>query len=623
MPPTVVRALLDNREFAAFAELSALSYGNIGSFRHRDIVHALERARGADGKADLTTQRGRRFVLSRLPEGRGAVLTEDDAEDRVIPEFGFLDPEQSNRLKALVVVEGKCWPGLPSASMWRSLLMDRPLDETELARLISDIRDVPSQFIAVSEEKWMSGAQMGPEEFFPTSLTYYSALACPPPQAKTMDEWIAATLMPDLKRGIERSVSDGLRRALTLNIDSRLSPATLVIDVPNEELLLALGDLVQTVSPFALLGVLEIALTRIGKDGRFVGLVSDALDRLFGTQSRTNGIEASWRVLPALVKAGLGKFGTDENLWGHPLFWRRLAAHAHANVLVEFLDAEGSNVDRFVDWLNGLGAESEVAAHILDMRDEPLWRAWDLSPRQIRASVIARLMSLKGPIDQLGLGTIVDSAIDALKSEYGQFDAERPGPLVVAGTRMADLPDRQGTSTDLVSQCFLQARADLEVDPMGPAWKALSITCRLLRFDGELLERLANVVGRITIVDSDDGANGFLETLWLAADIGATQPYEPVARNVADVLIGSAGRFSGEVAVATGLRVLVFASGAFRERDRGMEWLADQICGYAFAIPRGLPCRRLLFELEALQTLLPIRDRYFGKARKVAAAGIE
>ena len=42
-----------------------------------------------------------------------------------------------------------------------------------------------------------------------------------------MEEWIADTLMPDLRRGVERSVVDGLRRALALNVDSRLSPAKL------------------------------------------------------------------------------------------------------------------------------------------------------------------------------------------------------------------------------------------------------------------------------------------------------------------------------------------------------------------------------------------------------------
>lgn len=623
MPGTVVRALLDDQRFAAFAELSVLGYGDIGSFRHQDIVSALEKARDGGGHADLAAQDGRRFVLGRLPDGKGATLSEDGAEGRLISEFGLLDPERENRLSALAVAEGKCWPSLPSAAIWRSVLLERPLGEMELAHLISDVRGTPSQFLAVLEGKWKSGAQMSAEEFFPTSLAYYSALAGLPPDARAMDDWIASTLMADLRRGIERSVADGLRRALALNVDPRLSPDKLIGDVSDQELLLALRDLVQTVSPFALLGVLEVALARVGGDGNFAVLASDALDRLFGEKSKSNGIEASWKMLPALVKASLGRFVAGWELWGQPPFWRRLAAHAHANVLAELLDAQGPDVDRFVDWLGGLGAEGEAATHVLDLREEPLWRAWDMSPRQIRASVVARLMSARGPLDEMGLGAMLDSAVDAMKEEFGQFDAEKPGPMVDLGTRMADITGKGGTDDESVSEFFLQAVTDLELDPSGEAWKGLSVACRLLRFDRGLLDRLAVVVGRIVQADGDEGSTKFLETLLLAADIAATQPDEAIARKVAEALVGAAGRFSGEIEVVTGLRVLVVAAGSIRERERGMGWLAERISEYAFAMSRGLPCRRLLFELDTLQTLVPIPDRRLGKARKIAAAGIK
>lgn len=590
MPRTVVRALLDDQDFAAFAELSVVGYGDIGSFRHQDVVSAMAKASVADGKAHLTARNGRRFVLSRLSDGKGATLSGDGAEDLLISEFGLLDPERENRLAALAVAEGKCWPCLSSAAMWRSVLMERPLGEMELARLISDIRETPSQFLAVLESKWKSGAELGADEFFPTSLAYYSTLAGPPPQAKAMNDWMADTLIPDLRGGIEQSVADGLRRALALNVNSRLSPDKLIGDVSDQELLLVLGDLVQTVSPFALLGVLEIALARVGGDGNFAVLASDALDRLFGEKSKTNGIEASWKVLPALVRSGLGRFVAGWELWGRPPFWRRLAAHAHANILVELLDAQGPDVDRFVDWLGGLMVEGEVAAHVLDLREEPLWRAWDMSPRQIRASVVARLMSVRAPLDEMELGATVDSAVDAMKAEFGQLDAERPGPMVGLETRMADFTGRAVTDDESISEFFLQAATELELDPSGEAWDGLSVACRLLRFDGGLLNRLAAVVGRIVQADGDEGSKKFLETLLLAAHIAATQPDEGIARKVAEALVGAAGRFSGEVEVVTGLRVLVVAAGSIRERDRGMEWLAERTSEYALTIPKGLPC---------------------------------
>lgn len=623
MPETVVKALLDDQEFVAFADHPVLSYGEIGSFRHQDIISALDKASLSGGKADLLSRDGHRFVLTRLPNGNGATLAENDAEDRLVWEFGLLDPERDSRLLALATVERKCWPCLSSAEMWRSVLIERPLSEIELAHLASDIRETPSQFLSGLKRKWMSGGQVGAEEVFPTTSAYYSALVGSPSDAGNMDEWIADFLVRDLKRGVERSVVDGLRQALALNIDSRLSPAKLVGNVSDEALLDALGKLVQTVSPYALLGILEIALARVVQERKYAVLASDALDRLFGEQSKTNGVEAAWKLLPALIRVGMGSFVSGWERWAHMPYWRRLAAHAHANVLVELFNVQGTDADRFVDWLEGIVVEGEVATNLLDWMQEPMWRAWDISSRQMRASMIARLMLLKGNIVEMGLGPTLDAAVEVMKKDLGQLDAERPGPIVGIGMRMKDLAESGATDDAEVSEFFMKTVTELELNPLGESWKILSVACRLLRFDEGLRAKLAAVVGRAVKVDGDEESRQFLETLLLAADISATQPDEAIARNVAETLVGAAGRYISEVDVVTGLRVLIVAAGAIRARTRGMEWLADRISEFAFNIPRGLPCRRLLFELEALQKLIPIRDRYFGRAMKIAVAGMD
>lgn len=621
MPGTVIRRLLDDEGFSSFAELSVLGYGDVGSFRHGEILSALESAKDGNGKADLTTRNGRHFVLTRMP-GEAVALAEGGEACRLISEFGFLDPEQEVRFAALNDAVGQCWPGMPSAEKWRFILAERPLSEIEFARLISEIRETPSQFLAVLERKWMSGAEMGADDFFPTSLAYFSALIGPPPDGNAVDGWINGVLTPDLQQTIRLSLDDGLKRALALNIDPRLSPVRLVEDVPAVQLLTALSGLVKSVSPIALLGILEIALARVEDDGGFSSLASDALERLFGEKGGKSKNTTAWKLMPALVRAGLGKISISEELWSLPPFWRRLAACAHAQVLVELLEADGKDVDRFIDWLGGLETEGEVAAFLLDMSEEPLWRAWDLSPRQLRASVVSRLMAMKASLDGLGLGGIVDLAVEALKAESGLFDANRPGPLVDCGARMSDLGGREGMDSEVMSEFFSQALAELDLDPAGDAWKGMSVTCRLLRFDEALLDMLAIIVGRISMGEGDAGKWGFFETLLLAADIAASQPFELLADAVASALVREASRFTEEVDVVTGYRILVISSGAIRNRIGCMDWAGNRMSDYAFSLPRGEACRRLLVDLDALQTLLPIRERCFGRARKFAAAGM-
>jgi hypothetical protein len=346
------------------------------------------------------------------------------------------------------------------------------------------------------------------------------------------------------------------------------------------------------------------------------------LERLFGEKGEKSKNTAAWKLMPALVRAGLGKISSSEELWSFPPFWRRLAAYAHAHVLVELLDADGKDVDRFIDWLDGLETDGEVAASLLDMSEEPLWRAWDMSRRQLRASVVSRLMAMKASLDGRGLGGIVDRAVEALKAENGLLDADRPGPLVDSGARMADLEVRAGTDLKAVSEFFSQAAAKLDLDPADDAWKGISVACRLLCFDEALLNLLAKIVGRVSMGDGDAGKSRFFETLLLAADVAGVQPFELLADAVASALVREAKKFIEDVDVVTGYRILVISSGAIKDRTRWMDWIGNRMSDFAFSLPRGRACRRLIVDLDALQTLLPIRERCFGRARKVAAAGM-
>lgn len=623
MPPAVIRRLLSDEGFSSFAKLSVVSYENIGSFKHGDVVCALERARDGNGKADLMTRDGRLFVLTRFPHGESVELAEDGEAGLRLSELRFLDPEQDVRLAALADAVGQCWPEVRSVGKWRAILVERPLSDIELTRLILDIRETPSQFLAVLERKWSTGANMGAADFFPTSLAYASALVGPPPDRSGVDEWIPSVLIPDLQRAIRRSLDDGLRRALALNVDSRLSPRRLVVDVPSVELLPALSGLVESGSPITLLGVVEIAVTRVEDDGGFAALASDALDRLFGVKSQQNGIATAWKLLPALVKAGLGRMSVGDELWSFPPFWRRLAAIAHANVLVELLQPDGTALDQFLDWLGDLVTDGEIAASLLDMTDEPLWSAWDLSSLQLRASLMGRLMIILPSIEGSGLGEIVKSAIRSFKAESGLLGANRPGPLLDSGTRMSDLGGVEGTDMEAASQFFSLSVMELDLDPTADAWKGLRTLCRLLPFDETLLVALTRVVERISMGEGDNGKSRFFEAVLSAAEVAATQSFEPLADSVGSALVREAKRFSGAVDAMTGYRILVLSSGAIRDRKWRTDWIGNRMSDYAFSLPRGEACRRLLIDLNSLETLQPIGERCFGRAKKFAAGGLE
>jgi hypothetical protein len=621
MPAVVVRKLLDDEHFSAFADLSLLSYGDVGSIRHAEMLSALQRAKDGNGEAELTARNGKRIIVKRRPEVCGVALVEDGRADRAIWEFGFLDPDREVRLATLRHAAAQCWPKMPRVESWHAALSERALRESELSHLLSEFRDTPSQFLAALERKWRSGAQMGVDEFIPTSLAYFSTVVGPPCEIAAQQDWIEDVVAPDLHEAIRLSLRDGLKRALALNVDSRLSPVRFARDLPEWDLLSALKDLAESRSPIALLGVLEIAVANFAVNQGFTEVAADALEHLFGGKAGKNGIACAWKLMPALVRATLGRISVSNELSALPLSWRRLAACAHAHILVELLEVDGENVDRFVDWLGGVETEMDVAASLLDMMEEPLWRAWDLSPGLLRASIVGRVMAIKPLLDERGLGGIVDSALNALQAEDSLLDAERPGPLCQGGARMADLVQRKGTDSEWVSEHFAKAGAEICEDPIGETWKGMSVACRLLRFDSPLLEGLSKAIGRATIREGDDGRRRFLEALLLAGDVAATQPCESLADAVGIALVRDASRLTELVDVVTGYRILVVASGAFRDKAKAIEWMGSRMADYAFAIPKGPPCRRLFADLVALDALLSFDSKCLGRAKKFASAG--
>lgn len=623
MPETVISRLLDDEKFSSFLDVPVLSCGDIGSFRHEEILSALERARSGSGKAELSTREGRRFVVTRLPNPEGVTLTEGEEAGFLIPEFSFLDPEQEVRLETLAGVERKCWPGITSVGKWRSILAERPLREIELARIISDIRETPNQFFARLKEKWSTGVEMCAADFFPTTLAYYSLLIGPPPDGHGVSEWIDELLVPELQHAISLSLDGGLKRVLALNVDQRLSPSRFVAHIPAVELLPVMGRLVESESPIALLGILEIALVRTVDDVRFFDLALDALNRLLGKKLEKSRVDIAWKLIPALIRVGLGKMSVAEELSSFPPFWRRLGAFAHAHFLVELFEMDGKDVDRFIDWLlGGLHTRSQIAANLLDISQEPLWIAWDFSPRLLRASVFGRLMSLKTLLDGHGLGGLVDSAAEELNVENVLFHADRPGPLIGNGMRMSGLDGYESTDSESMTGFFSQAMEEIDIDPISDAWKGMSVVSRLLRFDEVLLDRLAKVVGCVSMEEEEESKRLFFEALLSAADVAATQPFEPLGDSVASALIRETNKFTRGDDVVMGYRILMLSSGAIKDRTRRMNWMGNRMSDYAFGLPRGEACRCLLYELDVLQTLLPIRERCFGRARKFVAAGM-
>jgi len=589
-------------------------------------LKSLVRAKESGERVELIARNGKQYLLERSLDGVRITPTDGAGSELTVKEFSFFDPDREVRLGALKHAMEQCWPSLPSIGQWQSILDERPLNDTELAELISSINETPGHFLSAMESKWRSGGEMDAASFFPASLAYYEALVGPPPEGLGADVWINSVLVPHLKQRLDQSLIVGLKLALALNIDPRLCPAGLVSStIPDDELIVVLRELAATRSPLALLGILEIAISRMGGNERFREFASDVLECLVGDKSRENRNAQVWQLMPSLINAGLRRLSIEEGLWCMPPYWRRLAAFAHAHTLVEILEAESEDFDQFIGWMGGIERPEELSAILLDFKKEPMWRVSDMTPRSLKVLVVRRLIALKDTLTTSGLelpnSHLVDLAFEFIKNEGGLLDIDMPG-LLHDGMKMSDMEVCDRSDSEPETSFISKAVSALEVEPMGKEWYALAWSCRHLCFDDAVLDSLTKLPSRLTLGDATKDREQFFGVLEKAAEIAATQPCEALSDAVADAIAREAARFNGARDAEVGYVILIMASGAITDDTRWKEWIGKRMGDYAFSLPKGEACSQLLFSLDSLQTLMPIKDRCFGRARKFASSGI-
>lgn len=625
LPKTIVLKLQEDEEFFSFVQPRLISYKGIGSFHYEDILIALETIQKLGDRVDIVATDGKNFFLIRSPEGIRIASTDND-DGQLCRDLAFLYPDKDIRLEALNNVIKQCWPLLSSEDYWLEILADGPLSKINIFRLISDIGETPGFFKSTLRNHWCSGDEINITELFPSSISYYNALIGSLSEGMSAEVWVDRILLPKLAQHIDQSLVGGLECALALNIDFKLSPVKLVSEIPASELVAALGVLMETRSPLVLLGITEIALFHHDSDTKFLELASKALERLLGNKSEESGIIHAWVAMSSLIKTGLRRMSVDEKLWHYPPYWRRLAAFAHANVLIETLEMDSKQVvDDFIGWLDNLITPKEISATFLDMRKEPMWKGWDMTSLNLKAMVVGRLMHIKNATEESGQifpsSHLVDSAIEDLGGEERLLLASRHTPLQDR-RRIESMHNNESIDSDSMVEFFSDIIDELGREPTGVAWNKLVVACRLQYFNKNLFENLIKCIGNLTLKNEEGEREEFFNTLESAAEIAAVQRCKALADAVTNALIQVAGKFSTALETKIGYYIILMSSSAIAEDPDWTEWVGKKMSDYAFSVPKGEACQQLLANLGDLSTLMPLQERRLGRARKFASSGI-
>ena len=249
----------------------------------------------------------------------------------------------------------------------------------------------------------MSGS-FGVSDLIPGDLSYYESLIGHVATTDPVDEYVTRELVPHLEMVFKANPAWGLRCIQGTCISSKLDVATVTRSATNDDVISALQASGPGTTPFAKLATFQIAQSRVASDARFGDLANEALNSIIEQASRDGeGLDHD-ELFPAFIRLTLNAISQSEQFCLAPPYWRRLAAFAHASIVLETLDFNGWNKVELVAWCAAQQSMVTAAVGILDLIREPVWRGDLQSAADLNLAALVRAVKWSADSENYLLG---------------------------------------------------------------------------------------------------------------------------------------------------------------------------------------------------------------------------
>jgi hypothetical protein len=505
---------------------------------------------------------------------------------------------------------------------WKATLNERPLAEAELDLLLEMADCCPTHTYKKIDQKWRTGS-INVIDLMPSSTSYYESLVGPYSSDLDVDQWVTQQLLPYHRLLLDDNLVSGLAFALPASLRNDITVSSIAAHRLDDDIWNALQEIGQIDTPFALLGILQIALPR-SSDERFKALASSTIERLCAPELiGRDGID-TYKLMAPLLALCIRWISIQEGFLRIPPYWRRTAAFVHCHFLLDLLRSRNIDLERFPAWCHSSTTHEMIVAELLDLQKEPMWRPIELTPFSLRSEILGRLMLLISEAEANDIIVpnleIIHSAISDL-GLAGIVTTKFCGPLEGHLRRKSDAYSQ--ATTENHKEEFSKLLYCLNEYPCGEEWEILSINSKLFVFDDSTIDCMSKIIKSIDLLDvTCEQSALFLNTLSSIAFIAASQPSEVLADEVVVALNRNANKFKTDVDVGHSYQIILIASSAYCDRNCWLEWLEKRLADFAYFLPQGAPSFALFRCLTGLKKFFPLQEWCFARAQQLAAAAI-
>lgn len=582
-PPSVSKALTGTRDFQIrFPQIfdGEITFGsNEASFVRSVFFSSMRTALSSLGSTIPVADRdGASWDLTvhRDGEARTTILRRD-ASELMLPDFWALSADAKDRMQSFERWANDCNLQDDAARAWRALLDSGPITDEAHERLLDEYRFTPvgfARFLAKSIEDGKTSINA----LVPTEKRFYDRLIGQACSDATLEHYANGVVPAHTVQLIEWHEQFGLQLSFLLCGHAKISYAIAAHSLKREALLATYEGLASSGDRISQTGAVEVGLYLLDTHPELEPFLIRIIKQIRDDNLEDEGGRPV--LLSTLIAFVAGTLARRKTLESMPPFWRRQAAIAHASLIERQLVEAGINVKNFTRIASAAVWQFFYLEGLIDLRLEPRWHPDFISPDQIKAELMSRLVNaanlhnrkiISPELRTLLLGEDAGS----IKSYFSFPTYCYPGFLEGGSAATAEIP------RDIVEKMEAGLNAE-RLD--GSSFAFLVNYSRVARFEPEHATIVANALRRVKYhVDLDIETKQDISLIMGLATIAAASRSVDLANEVR-VLARIHRQKNAEISIELALKIATLAAASRPSFDDWATTLGDWLTELAFNV---------------------------------------
>lgn len=395
-PPSICESLISNREFRKSYGLKAdaqICFGDSGVTFQRSKLFNCIREILANSTARPTCKDavGEEWLLELVENENERRVALSKGERRLfLPDFSAISPLQSERLQGFERVAEEVNLPKQAVSYWREILSSGTLEDDDLDLLNAEIKETPIRVAALIR----SGLEAGKSSFtslVPRSRRYFERLVGEYQQSISIADYAHTAASEHINQLMSWQPYDGFLLALLLSSHSLNSSVIRVEQLKEADLINAYEWLQKNGDWVSKVGAIEIGLSILDKHPEIEPYLKGIIEQI--RDDKVDNDSSRFKLMSALIVLVEGELSRTMTLIEKPPFWRRLASIAHASLIERCIIDLGVDIAEFTKWAMPARGQLFYLQTMCDLRREPRWHTDYVSPFQLKAEFIGRIVS--------------------------------------------------------------------------------------------------------------------------------------------------------------------------------------------------------------------------------------